>query len=68
MENNRFPGFTAQRNGCGSGGTGETPSQLCTISGKTRLRASGGAAVRLEPVLLECNLGWGVAGGILTVT
>jgi hypothetical protein len=35
----------------GSGGTGETPSQLCTISGKIRLRASGRAAVRLEPVL-----------------
>jgi len=30
----------------GSGGTGETPSQLLHISGKTRLRASGGAAVR----------------------
>jgi hypothetical protein len=31
----------------GSGGTGETPSQLCTISGKSRLR---GAAQPL-PVL-----------------
>ena len=30
----------------GSGGTGETPSQLLHISGKTRLRASGRAAVR----------------------
>ena len=34
-----------------SGGTGETPSRLCIISGKSRLRASGRAAVRLEPVL-----------------
>jgi hypothetical protein len=35
----------------GSGGTGETPSQLCTISGKSRLRGaaeplSAGAGVR----------------------
>ena len=35
----------------GSGGTGETLSQLCTISGKTRLRGaakplSAGAGVR----------------------
>jgi len=29
--------------GSGSGGTGETLSQLCTISGESRLRASGGA-------------------------
>jgi hypothetical protein len=35
----------------GSGGTGEAFSQLCIISGKTRLRASDEAAVRLEPVL-----------------
>jgi hypothetical protein len=32
----------------GSGGTGETPSQFHTISGKSRLRASGRATVRLS--------------------
>jgi len=36
---------TVWLNGSG-GGTGETPSQLSRISGKPRLRASGGAAVR----------------------
>jgi len=35
----------------GTGETGETLSQLGHIAGKTRLRASGRAAVRLEPVL-----------------
>ena len=42
----------------GSGGTGETPTQLCTISGKPRLRASGreahpkGAELLPAPALL----------------
>jgi len=40
----------------GSGGTGETPSQLCANSGKTRRFSSGGAAVRLEPVLGARNI------------
>jgi hypothetical protein len=43
---------SAQRNGsAANGGTGETPSQLCTIFGKTFLRGDGEATVRLEPVL-----------------
>jgi len=33
-----------------SGGTGETPSPLSHISGKTRLRASGASRCPLEPV------------------
>ena len=43
-----------------SGGTGETRLHDRAVSRR--------AVQPLEPVLLECNYGWGVAGGILSVT
>jgi len=66
-----MPNGVASRNtpvgGCGSGGTGETPSHHRATSGKTRLIRERRSGCPLAGVT-RMYLRWGVAGGILGAT